>query len=515
MLVDDVAGTFKCFSQSCGKFGDVVDLIANQRGMDSKDVFKEFAEYYERDDAPKKQKSKPVDDFKLVASYEYKDENGEVLYTVERHESKSTNTKTFKQWHSKNGSRVNNMKGVRRVLYRLPEIMKADEVFIAEGEKCVAALIYAGYENATTNCGGSGGWLDSYADLLKDKRVVIFRDSDDAGKKWCDAIKASLEGKIKTLRIIKMPDGFNDVADLCMAHREESGEQIAMMVERSEEIHRGVDLPIFSSREMTDRYIASVRYREENNLTVNFGKWLPSLGFDKITGNGVRPLVPGDLVTIMGGTGTGKTGMLQNLAIHLRPIPILMFEIELADDILTERFHAAAMELPQWQIEDKALHGVSLNCEMWDHIFTCPESKLTPQQIEEYIRKSELKIGQPPLVVLVDYIGLVSASGSRYERTSTIAEDLKRIAKATNTVIVMASQVARADDDRIDVRLHDAKDSGSIENSSGLVLGAWRTGSGSTLRVKVLKSTKGGGGIEIDCNMDGKTMTIKEMAREW
>ena len=469
MLVDIESQTFKCFSQACGERGDVVDLLARINGVESKSMFKEFAERYEQKETTQTKKQK-AQDYKLVATYEYQDENGESLYYVDRLESLSTGDKTFKQWHNKDGRKVPSIKGVRRVLYRLPIIQKHEEVFIAEGEKCVAALVYAGYENTTTNCGGSGGWLDSYADSLKGKRIVVFQDNDKAGEKWRDSIKKSVVGKVDSLRVVVMPEPYHDVADFVRANKDDCGEQIALMIERSEEIHKGIDLPIYSSREMTERYIASVRYREQNDLKVDLGKWLPSMQFNPTDNRGIRPLVPGDLVTIMGRTGMGKTGILQNLAVHLRPIPVLMFEIELADDLLTERFHATTMKEPQWAVEKRAISGQTLDYERWDHIFTCPQSKLTPADIEEFIRKAELKIGQPPLVVLVDYIGLVSSTGSRYERTSTIAEELKRIAKTTNTVIVMASQISRGDEDRSEIQLHDAKDSGCLSRESTKLL---------------------------------------------
>ena len=61
----------------------------------------------------------------------------------------------------------------------------------------------------------------------------------------------------------------------------------------------------------------------------------------------------------------------------------------------------------------------------------------------------------------------------------------------------------------LEPKLHDAKDSGSIENSAGLVLGAWRPDHG-TMLIKVLKNTKGKSGIVIECNFDGSTMQLTE-----
>ena len=58
-----------------------------------------------------------------------------------------------------------NVKGVRRVLYRLPELLaRPDEtVYVVEGEKDADRLASLGLL-ATTNSGGAGKWQDQYAE---------------------------------------------------------------------------------------------------------------------------------------------------------------------------------------------------------------------------------------------------------------------------------------------------------------------------------------------------------------
>ena len=57
----------------------------------------------------------------------------------------------------------------------------------------------------------------------------------------------------------------------------------------------------------------------------------------------------------------------------------------------------------------------------------------------------------------------------------------------------MSSQIARpADDEKYEIGLHSGKDSGSLENSSGLVIGAWRDSKDrEKMFLQVLKDTKG------------------------
>ena len=123
-------------------------------------------------------------------------------------------------------------------------------------------------------------------------------------------------------------------------------------------------------------------------------------------------------------------------------------------------------------------------------------------------------MGVKPKLVLLDYVQLVQGKGeNRRDRFSNIAEGLKVLAKQTRTIIVIASQMARPDGDSPEVGLHDAKETGSWENSSGIMLGAWRNADDkSILHLRVLKSTKGGAGLEVKCNYHGEQMIITEMA---
>jgi hypothetical protein len=62
--------------------------------------------------------------------------------------------------------------------------------------------------------------------------------------------------------------------------------------------------------------------------------------------------------------------------------------------------------------------------------------------------------------------------------------------------------------------LHSAKDSGSIENSAGLVIGAWREGDGGEImKLRVLKNTKGQCGQTVDCDFIWDTLSIRESSR--
>ena len=247
--------------------------------------------------------------------------------------------------------------------------------------------------------------------------------------------------------------------------------------------------------------------------SLDLGDWLPS--FRRIA----RPLVRGELAFIMADTGVGKSMALQNIAVACARERSLFFELELPGTLLWERWAAHQLKRTCDEVSRIVRAGTTPPLGL-DDCYVCDATRLSWEQMAECIEKhAPVKCGAKPLNVFVDYIGLMQAHGkSRYERVSVAAEDLKVLAKTTNTIVIASTQRARPDREGEEAgdtepHLHDAKDSGSIENSAGLLLGMWRPYRDS-LKIKVLKNTKGRAGDTIECNIDGARMRITERARE-
>ena len=108
-----------------------------------------------RDDTPPPERARADDP--VVATYHYIDETGRPLYDVVR-----TRSKAF--WQRRPDGTLG-VAGVRRVLYRLPDLQRKRAVWIVEGEKDadrLAALSLA----ATTSPAGAGKWRDDFAQQL-------------------------------------------------------------------------------------------------------------------------------------------------------------------------------------------------------------------------------------------------------------------------------------------------------------------------------------------------------------
>lgn len=154
----------------------------------------------------------------IVATYDYHDELGELLFQVVRLDPKS-----FRQRRPDGrGGWIWGMDGVRRVLYRLPEVNEAAasgrRVYVVEGEKSVDAMFRRGLI-ATCSPGGAGKWRDEYSPMLAGAEVVILPDNDAPGRKHAEDVETSLRSIAVPARIATLPglQEKGDVADLIAA----------------------------------------------------------------------------------------------------------------------------------------------------------------------------------------------------------------------------------------------------------------------------------------------------------
>lgn len=141
---------------------------------------------------------------KIVATYDYTDEAGRLLYQAVRMDPKD-----FRQRKSDgNGGWVWKLGNVRRVLYRLPKVIEAvtagKTIFIPEGEKDVHTLETIGL-TATTNAGGAGKWREEYSRALQGAAVVILPDNDEPGRSHAEAAANSLTGLAASVRVLDLP----------------------------------------------------------------------------------------------------------------------------------------------------------------------------------------------------------------------------------------------------------------------------------------------------------------------
>jgi len=207
----------------------------------------------------------------IVKTYNYVDESGKLVFQVVRYEPKD-----FRQRRPDGqGGWIWNLEGVRRVLYRLQELLQAnpaDWVFVVEGEKDVDRLHDEGLI-ATTCPMGAGKWEDSYSEFLNDRsKVAVVPDNDEPGRRHAQQVAESLSRvgiKANILELPGLPDK-GDVSDWFNAGGSKEGLiKLAEKTTAFESIDASQFKPLFSE-DLVKILGLTIKRDQENKLITFF-----------------------------------------------------------------------------------------------------------------------------------------------------------------------------------------------------------------------------------------------------
>ena len=140
-----------------------------------------------------------------VATYDYTDENGTLLWQALRYEPR----RFLQRRPGPDGKWIWSVTGVQQVPYRLRELSgDIDEcrvIAIVEGEKDVNNLREVGIP-ATCNAGGAEKWHPELSRYFRGTSVVLIPDNDDPGRRHMDKVGQSLMRVATEIRILKLPN---------------------------------------------------------------------------------------------------------------------------------------------------------------------------------------------------------------------------------------------------------------------------------------------------------------------
>ncbi|MCB2199508.1 AAA family ATPase [bacterium] len=139
--------------------------------------------------------------------YQYTDEEGNLLSELVRLEGK----RFYHRRPDGKGGYTNGLEGVRRVPYRLHELVKAERVIVVEGEKDADRLVKAGMGCVTTFPDGAGAYRSEYQQYFRGKKVIFLSDADRAGVSHSLKASASLNEVAEWLKLV---EPFSDAKDV-------------------------------------------------------------------------------------------------------------------------------------------------------------------------------------------------------------------------------------------------------------------------------------------------------------
>lgn len=187
---------------------------------------------------------------KVHKVYRYVDENGELLYENVRYYPKDFRQRTF----DKNNRPTWNLEGVRRVPYRLPELIKAQsdgrDIFLCEGEKDADALHELGFTATSFK-----GWKPEFNEYIHGQHVIVVQDHDKPGITMANEVAQMILRSAASVKLLdvwadrELPDksgpDISDYVRVCVQDEglgsDEIKERVSLMVNRTERWKQQVD----------------------------------------------------------------------------------------------------------------------------------------------------------------------------------------------------------------------------------------------------------------------------------
>ena len=180
-----------------------------------------------------------------ATTYDYSDEQGNLLSQKVR--NPPGNAQRF--WQRRpdgHGGWINNVQGVRKVIYRLPEVLEAiaseHTIVVVEGEKDVDNLWRIGVPatcspDGASEVGKAAKWQAAYSESLAGADIVVIPDHDDPGYAHAKAAAQASQALARRVRILALakhwpacPKG-GDVSDWLAAGH--TREELDTLIERA------------------------------------------------------------------------------------------------------------------------------------------------------------------------------------------------------------------------------------------------------------------------------------------
>jgi archaellum biogenesis ATPase FlaH len=165
----------------------------------------------------------------------------------------------------------------------------------------------------------------------------------------------------------------------------------------------------------------------------------------------------GGLNVFCGSSGSGKSLMLQNLALNwvLAGLVVVYFTLELSEDSVALRMDSMLTGMSTKEIVRK-IHDTALILGVKykhysDRLFVkkMPEGSTTTNDLRGFLKEFEIQTGLKPDAIIVDYLDMMYPNNSRVDpsdlwvKDKFVSEELRALHYETNTLGATASQLNR------------------------------------------------------------------------
>ena len=279
------------------------ESVLQALGLSMKDLFPDGDRpHFDRRQEHRTRPTSREDRGSIAAQYDYTDENGQLLARKTRWEKTvdGKRKKTF-TWGHQEGNRWKPGRNGMAVPYRLPGLVKAETVFLCEGEKDVDNLTAQGLAATCSPDGAGTGskWRDTYTPYFTGKTVYILQDNDQMGKKFAQLEAKKLFPVAKEVKVLDLRELWpelpekGDISDV-MEHMG-AAEALAQLLELAERAPGWEPLPPEKDEFLSSFHTLAEFAEEEVSWLVE--GWLPE----------------GQITLLAADGGTGKTTLWCNL----------------------------------------------------------------------------------------------------------------------------------------------------------------------------------------------------------
>jgi replicative DNA helicase len=277
----------------------------------------------------------------------------------------------------------------------------------------------------------------------------------------------------------RLLEAATDVAKLAY----EEGRDIGQVVNDAEAAifavsERRLNKELSPIKEAISEYYDRIKYLFEHQDEM-LGVPTGFIDLDKLLGG----LQQSDLLIIAGRPGSGKTGLMLNVAKNAALTyrkHVAVFSLEMSNDQLVQRLISQETGIDSQRLRLADIHDhewplfvQAANVLSDAPIFLDDTPALTPNQLRSKCRRLDQEYGLD--LIIVDYLQLMQGEGrneNRVQEVSTISRGLKQLARELNVPVLAGAQLSRAVEQRQDKRpvLSDLRESGSLEQDSDIVM---------------------------------------------
>lgn len=387
---------------------------------------------------------------------------------------------------------------------------KPEEIILTEGESDCISLWSAGVHNVVGVSIGAEGintkWIDQ---LDKIGRIYLAYDSDEAGTDG--AYKMANRLGIERCYRIVLPPSIKDVNSFFMMGY--TGKQFLDLMSMAEPFHVQSVSSLGEEISKAIYNIASANTEETQGITLPWPK------LDRL----INGFMPGDLISMAGKPGVGKTSMALNIAYHFTQvgIPTLLFELEMRPQRILPALVALHTgknrnEVMNIEILQAAYNDLKKTPFLFSYHYKKPNFDFCADTVRKCYSRYGLKF-----LIFDNLHFLVRSKQDQTREVSQVVQNFKLLAEELAIPILLIVRPRKTVHAGM-ITNEDLKDSADIEGDSDIVILLHRDQRksegemlgtegifSSTLYVRVSKARFASGG---DCilNMDDRRCRVTE-----